>query len=97
MTKITLRKAMKVLDEHEPWTVGTEDGQGWVFYFDGEILHDGSRYGLTLNELLGRECVESYEREERKYWSESERKYQPYMELEAGMAFIVKGRESGTI
>ena len=95
--KVTLREAMQTLSDNEAWTIGTEDGQGWIFYYDGKKLHDGTRYGLTLEELLDRECVEAYEREERKYWSESDRKYSHYMELEAGKAFIVEGRENGTI
>lgn len=92
---ITLRKAMRMLDG-EPWTIGTEDGEGWSFYFDGNELHNGSR-GVRLEELLDRECVEVYARPERKYWSDEDRKYFSYMELEAGFAFIVKGMENGTI
>ena len=95
--RMTLRKAMKMLDTNEAWTIGTENGQGWIFYFDGKELHDGSRYGLTLDDLLDRVCVQAYDREERKHMNERDRKYNPYMELEAGLAFIVMGYESGTI
>ena len=94
---ITMKTAMRVLDNNEPWTVATEDGEGWIFYFDGKELHDGSRFGLTLDDLMKREIVEIYEREERKYWSEQDRKYFHFMELEAGKAFIVRGRENGRI
>ena len=94
---ITLERAMRILNEGEPWTVTTADGEGWIFYYDGETLHDGSRYGRTLDDLKKREGVDIYEREERKYTSAADRRYFHYMELEAGLAFIVSGRESGTI
>lgn len=88
---ITLKRAMKIL-EGEPWTIGTEKGEGWLFYFDGEKLHEGSR-GEPLDSLLDREVVELYEREERKRLF----KDQTFMELKSGFAFIVKGRQNGTI
>lgn len=91
-----LSKAMRVLDAHEPWTIGTENGNGWLFYFDGETIHDGA-HGETLAELLDRKCVECYEREGREYWSDEDRKYFNYMELKEGLAFIVVGRENGSI
>lgn len=94
---IRLEKAMRVLDGSEPWTVGTEDGQGWIFYYDGKELHDGTYSGITFDEILRRECVNVYEREERKYWSEEDRECYHYMELEAGLAFIVSGNENGKI
>lgn len=92
---ITLRKAMRI-SNGEPWTIATEDGNGWIYYFDGQEIHDGS-HGITLEELLDRECVEVYDRPERKHWSEADRRAYPYMELEAGLGFIVKGRENGRI
>ena len=92
----TLRKAMRMLNENEPYTIGTEDGRGWLFYYDGKELHNGTR-GKTIDDLLDRPCVYVYERGERKYRSEEDRKYFHYMELEAGHAFVVDGRENGTI
>ena len=94
---ITLERAMRILDDGEPWTVATENGEGWLFYYDGEKLRDGSRYGLTLDDLKDRECLDIYEREARKYWSDDDRRYFRFTELEAGLAFIVAGDESGTI
>lgn len=90
---ITLRKAMKILNPGEPWTIGTESGEGWIYYYDGKELHDGTRYGKTLEDLYERECVEVYEREERKRFFKADR----FMELEAGKAFIIYGSENGTI
>ena len=91
---IRLRNAM-LMASGNPWTIGTEDGNGWLFYHDGKELHTGTH--RTLEELLDRKCVEIYERPERKYWSEEGRKYFHYMELEAGLAFVVTGRENGDI
>lgn len=90
-TGITLKRAMRILDG-EAYTIGTLDGEGWLYYFDGKELHDGSRYDL-FNELLNRECVEVYEREERKRFL----KEHNFMELKGGLAFIVTGKDSGTI
>lgn len=92
---ITLKKAMRILDEHEPYTVGTYDGEGWLFYFDGEKLHVGTRYGMTLDDLMNRECVEAYNRDARVWRDESDKTR--YMELKAGKAFVVAGKENGTI
>ena len=94
---ISLEKAMRILDKGEPWTVGTENGEGWIFYYDGKELHDGSYGRITFDEILRRECVDVYEREERKYWSEEDRKCFHYMELEAGLAFVIAGHENGQI
>lgn len=94
---ISLEKAMRILDAGEPWTVATENGEGWIFYYDGKELRDGSRGKITFGEMLHRKCVEAYEREERKYWSEEDRKYFHFTELEAGLAFIVSGNENGYI
>ena len=93
--KITLEKAIA---EHkgEPYTVGTEYGEGWCYYFDGEKLHEGTN-GASLGDMLDRYCVEVYDRPERKHWSDWDKKANPYMELEAGLAFIVTGRENGRI
>ncbi len=97
---IALWKAMKVLDGEPlakgttPWTIGTEDGNGWIFYFDGEKLHDGSHNHVVLsNEVLNRQCIGIYERGERERYDE----YDNFMELKAGLAFIVEGRENGEI
>ena len=92
---INLEKAMRV-SNGEPWTIGTEYGNGWLYYFDGKELHDGS-HNIPLKELLDRECIDIYNRDERKYWSEESRKYCHFMELESGLAFIVKGRDNGSI
>lgn len=94
---ISLEKAMRILDKGEPWTIGTEFGNGWIFYFDGKEQHSGACGGVTLDSLLRRKCINVYEREERKYWSEEDRKSFHYMELEAGLAFIVSGNENGLI
>lgn len=94
---MTLRKAMRVLVDGEAWTVATENGEGWLFYFDGKELHNGTRYDIPLDEFTGRECLDIWERHERKHWSEDDRKWHPYMELEAGLAFIVTGNENGNI
>ena len=92
---ITLEKAMRILDEHEPYTVGTYDGEGWLFYFDGEKLHNGAKYGMTLDDFINRECVEAYNRNERKWWEK--RDETRYIELKGGKAFVVVGKENGTI
>lgn len=94
---ITLKKAMRILDDDDVWTVATEDGECWIFYFDGKELHDGSMHGMTLEKLMDREVVSIYERDERKYWSDEDRKYFHFVELEKGLAFIVKGNENGRI
>ena len=94
---ISLEKAMRILDAGEAWTVATENGEGWIFYYDGKELHDGSSGKITLGEMLHRKCVEAYEREERKYWSEEDRKCFHFMELEAGLTFVVTGCENGLI
>lgn len=93
----TLRKMMRILDEGEPYTIATENGEGWLFYFDGKELHSGTRHGETLDDFLDREFVCAYDRDERKHWSDDDRFYCPYMELEAGQAFIVEGDEYGDI
>ena len=92
--ELTLEAAMESLS-NEPWTVGTDGGNGWVYYYDGKELHAGT--GTPLDDFLPRECLYVYERSERKHWSEADRKAHPYMELEAGLAFIVEGRENGRI
>ena len=89
---ITLEKVMRILHEDDVYTIGTVDGNGWLYYFDGKELHDGSRYDL-LDELLNRECVEVYEREERKRFF----KWDKFMELKSGLAFIVTGNDDGSI
>lgn len=90
---ITLERAMKILLEGEPWTIGTEKGEGWLFYFDGKELHNGSRPRRPLETLLKRECVEIYNRPERKrIFPEHE-----FMELKEGLAFIVSGGGNGEI
>lgn len=93
-TKLTLKTAMRMLNG-EPWTVATDDGNGWLYYYDGNELHEGTH--IPLDEFLNRKCIYVYEREGRKHWSEADKKYHPYMELEAGLAFIVDGRENGNI
>ena len=81
---ITLEEAMRMLEEGETWTVATERGEGWIFYFDGKELHDGSRSHVTLEKLLKRKCLDIYVRQECK-------------ELKFGVAFIVSGYENGSI
>lgn len=93
----TLRKMMRILDEGEPYTIATDNGEGWLFYFDGKELHSGTRHGETLEDFLDREFVCAYDRGERKHWSDADRRSCPYMELEAGQAFIVEGDEYGDI
>jgi hypothetical protein len=46
----TLKRMMRIAEPNEPWTIGTEDGQGWLFYFDGEIIHPGT--DVSYEELL---------------------------------------------
>ena len=92
MNTITLRKAMRLLDENEAWTVGTENGQGWLLYHDGKELHDGTRRQVTLDQLLNRLCVEVYDRPERESLEGRN-----CVELKAGKAFIVEGDERGNI
>lgn len=93
----TLRKMMRILDEGEPYTIGTYNGEGWLFYFDGKEIHNGTYHEKTLDDFLDRECTRVYERAERKHWSDADRHSNPYMELEAGQAFIVEGNEYGDI
>ena len=88
---ITLERAMKILSEGEPWTIGTEEGEGWLFYFDGKELHNGSR--IPLETLLKRGCVEIYNRPERKRFFPEHK----FMELKEGLAFIVSGGGNGEI
>ena len=91
---ITLKRMMRIAEPNEPWTIGTEDGEGWLFYFDGEIIHPGT--DISYEELLERNCLNVYERSERKSW-----KYVKLpagvCELEAGLAFVVEGDEDGEI
>ena len=91
---ITLKRMMRIAEPNEPWTIGTEDGEGWLFYFDGEIIHPGT--DIPYEELLERHCISVYSRGERKNW-----KYVKLpagvCELEAGLAFVVEGDEYGTI
>lgn len=94
ITGITLERAMRVLNG-EPYTIGTENGEGWIYYFDGKILHDGTDGFVSFNELLGRECMEVFKRSGREYLDDED---DTYMEqLNAGLAFIVTGSDSGTI
>ena len=88
--EITLKRAMRILDS-EAYTIGTVDGNGWLYYFDGKELHDGTRFDLSLEDLINRECIEVYYREERKCCRSG------VMELKSGFAFIVTGRENGSI
>lgn len=91
---ITLKRALRIADCGDAWTVGTAEGEGWLFYFDGKVLHTGT--DIPFEEFLERNCLEFYEREERKNW-----KYiklpKGVCELEAGLAFVVEGHENGTI
>ena len=91
---ITLKRMMKIAEPNEPWTIGTEDGEGWLFYFDGEIIHRGT--DIPFEDFLERNCIEVYERRKRKNW-----KYiklpEGVCELEAGLAFNVEGDEDGEI
>lgn len=90
---ITLKQAMRILENNEPYTIGAEEGEGWFFYFDGENLHDGTYNNLSFDNLLDRECVECYNRGERKrFWKED-----TFMELKSGLAFVVTGSECGRI
>ena len=92
---ITLKRAMRILDVNDAWTIGTEEGEGWLFYFDGKRLHIGTQK-VTLEELLERQCAEFYEREARKNWV-SGLLPKGVCELEAGYAFVVPGNENGLI
>ena len=40
---------MKIAEPNEPWTIGTEDGEGWLFYFDGEIIHREQIFPLKIS------------------------------------------------
>lgn len=91
---ITLKRMMKIAEPGEPWTMGTEDGEGWLFYFDGTKLHNGTT--IPFEEFLERNCLNVYERSERKNWKYV--KLAPGVcELEAGLAFVVEGDEDGEI
>ena len=92
---ITLRKAMKILDADECYTIGTENGSGWLYYFDGQIMLQGA--DVQLKDILDREIIKVYERDERKYSNKNERKWIKFIELEKGIAFIIEGYENGTI
>lgn len=91
---ITLKRMMRIVEPNEPWTIGTEYGEGWLFYFDGEIIHPGT--DVSYEELLERNCLNVFERRGRKSW-----KYVKLpagvCELEAGLAFVVEGDEDGEI
>lgn len=89
---LTLRTALKRY-EGKAWTIGTDNGTGWLFYFDGEKLHAGT--DAPLDDFLTRECVDIYNRGERKHWGDTD--IRPFMELEAGKALIVTGNENGRI
>lgn len=91
---ITLKRALRIAEPNEPWTIGTKDGEGWLFYFDGKFLHTGT--DIPFEEFLERNCLEFYEREERKHWKFT-RLPKSVCELEAGLAFVVEGDEDGEI
>ena len=92
MTTLTLRTALKRY-EGEAWTIATDNGRGWLYYFDGEKLHAGT--DEPLDYFLTRECVDIYNRGERKHWGDTD--FRRFVELEAGKAFIVEGDECGWI
>lgn len=91
---ITLKRMMRIAEPNEPWTIGTEDGEGWLFYFDGTELHNGTT--IPFEEFLERECVQLYERLARKNWVPG-LLAKGVCELEAGLAFTIEGNENGTI
>ncbi len=91
---ITLKRMMRIAEPNEPWTMGTENGVGWLFYFDGTELHNGTT--IPFEEFLERNCIKCYKRPERKR-SNYIKLPANFYNLEAGLAFIVKGDESGDI
>lgn len=91
---ITLKRALRIADYGDAWTIGTDGGEGWVFYFDGKLLHTGT--DIPFEEFLERNCLEFYERGERKHLKFA-RLPEGVCELEAGLAFVVEGHEDGTI
>ena len=77
-----LKDFLKVIAVGMPFTVGTESGTGWVFYYDGKNKIDIPEY------FSDRQIELIYPREARE-------KMYTCCELKAGLAIIVEGFEDG--
>lgn len=80
-----LRKLLKAFNSYDCFTIGTEFGEGWIFYHDGE-----SELKEITGALLERKIVNVYDREGR------EGDY-GCITLNQGYGIIVEGYENGGI
>lgn len=77
-----LKDFLEVLAARMPFTVGTENGSGWVFYYDGKNK-------VNIPEYFSERQIESI------YPREAREKMPTCCELKAGLAIIIEGYENG--
>lgn len=87
---MTLEKFLRALDDCDCFTIGAEDGNGWIYYHNGE----GEMKEIP-DWLLDREVISIYDREERVIYDDDEMEY--CVPLKAGLGIIVSGDECGDI
>lgn len=80
-----LRKLLKALCHNVCFTIGTEFGEGWLYYYDGESKRDE-----IPSYLLARNVIDFYDIEGR----EGDQELLP---LNSGYAIIIEGNEKGDI
>lgn len=83
----TLKDFLDVLAVSAPYTVGTEDGEGWIVYYDGE---NKVEYSNDFLNLLDRDILNIYCRQGRDCGVNC-------CALKEGLAIIVEGDENGSI
>lgn len=81
---MTLREFLKALSVSMPYTVGAENGQRWLVYYDGEHRIE------VPDDLADRPITFIYHRERRE-------KERTCCGLKAGLAILVEGCENGCI
>lgn len=84
---MTLKSFLEVLAVRMPFTVGTEDGEGWLVYYDGE--HETE----IPEHLLNRPVTSIYPRDGRERTVVCGRV--TCCELKAGLAIVIEGKENG--
>lgn len=80
---MTLNQFLEVLAVGMPYTIGTENGEGWLFYYDGNnhIEIPDKYLNSTITHIYPREY------REKSRWC---------CELKAGLAIVIEGKENGT-
>lgn len=84
---MTLRNFLEVLAVGMPFTVATENGHGWISYYDGEHKVE------IPDHIADRSVVNVYPREGREAGADTIGL--PVCELKAGLGIIVEGYENG--